>query len=257
MHNLYFTLNHYRSRKYTASRLLIAITSLVLLATNYGCTQKTQNEVSLEIKNIQSSSSSGVYKVVGTTNLPESSQIAITAVRYLRNDSQTVDADLEANRSILDRKIVEVKQGQWQADLNLWQVSPDGSYKEIWQQQSNSQQTPENDVIFTATFDPQGQIQKLENQNTVQSQTQTQSLEGKSLRFTNQGEKYVQASQSLSIPLPTGKTVPPQRLAEDINDGWGNRYTIQPETVASVFTPPEVSKSRQTTARLSKSEFLR
>jgi hypothetical protein len=260
MHNSYFSPNRYRLRKYTAKSLL-ALTSLVLLVTNYGCTQKTQSEVKLEIKNVQSSGGNGVYKIEGSTNLPEFSQVAITAVRYLRdNDTLSEDADLDADRSILDRKIVEVKQGQWEADLNLWRVSPDGSYKEIWQKNQTNKQIPDQEVTFTVTFDPQSQVQrtqKQDNQTSVQSEPQVQLVEGKSLRFTNQGERYVQASQSKAVPLPAGKTVPPQQLAEDVNDGWGNRYIIQPETVASNFTPPELSKSRQTTAPLSTLEFLR
>lgn len=261
MYNPYLALNSYHFRKYTVKALLTA-TSVVLLFTNYGCTQKAQNEVKLEIKNVQQTGANGVYKVAGSTNLPESSQVAITAVRYLNSsETQTIDADVDADRSILDRKIVEVKQGQWEADLNIWQVSKDGSYKEIWQNnQLNSKQIPQNEVTFTVTYDPQSQVQRIQKQNnqtSVESVPSVQLLEGKSLRFTNQGERYVQASQSVSIPLPVGKTVPTNGLAEDINDGWGNRYIIQPETIASTFTPPEVSKSRQTTAPLSTSEFLR
>lgn len=261
MYNPYLTLNRYRFRKYTAKALL-TLTSLVLLVTNYGCTQKAQDEVKLEIKNVQAAGGNGVYTITGETNLPESSQVAITAVRYLSSsEPQTVGADLDADRSILDRKIVEVKQGKWEANLNIWQVAPDGSYKEIWQKNLQlSKQTPESDVTFTATFDPQSQtprIQNQENQTSVESAPQVQLLEGKSLRFTNQGERYVQASLSQEIPLPALKTVPPQQLAEDINDGWGNRYIIQPESIASTFTPPQIGKSRQTTAPLSAREFLR
>jgi hypothetical protein len=261
MFNPYLAQKHYRFRKYTTNALLTA-TSLVLLATNYGCTQKAQNEVKLEIKNVQAAGGNGMYTVSGETNLPESSQVAITAVRYLGdNAGQATGSDLNADRSILDRNIVEVKQGKWETSLNIWQVAPDGSYKEIWQKNSlSSKQVPQNEVIFTATFDPQSQVartQKQENQTSIDEAPEVQSLEGKSLRFTNQGERYVQASFSQAIPLPAGKTVPPQQLAEDINDGWGNRHIIQPETIATTFTPPQVSKSRQTTAPLSTSEFLR
>jgi hypothetical protein len=244
---------------------LLAVTSLVLLLTNSGCTQKSQNEVRLEIKNVQSVSSTGVYKITGTTNLPESSQIAIAAVRYLHpteaEQTTGLSPDPNTNRSILDRQIVQVKQGQWEADLKLWQASPDGSYQETWQaNQSNSKLTPENDVTFNATFDPASQSQKSEKPVVDQSeplQPQFQELEGKSLRFTNQGEKYVQASQSLLIPLPTGKTVPPRPQPEDVNDGWGNRYEIPPQTLTSESVPLPGTKSRQTNAYLSAAEFLR
>jgi hypothetical protein len=245
---------------------LVAITSPVLLLTS-GCTQKSENEVRLEIKNIQSASSSGVYKVTGTTNLPESSQVAIAAVRYLHpleaEQNIGLSPDPNTNRSILDRQIVEVKKGQWEADLNLWQVSPDGSYRETWQaNQSHSKLAPENDVTFNVTFDPGSQSQKSEKPTvTVEKseavQPQFQELEGKLLRFTNEGDKYVQASQSLLIPLPSGKTAPPRSQPEDANNGWGNRYEIPPQTLASGSAPLPVTKSRQTNARLSAAEFLR
>lgn len=240
---------------------LFAVTSLALLLTS--CTYKPQNEVRLEIKNVQSAGSNGMYKISGNTNLPESSQIAIAAVRYLSPaEAQQIigsSPDPNTNRSILDRQIVEVKQGEWEADLNLWQVSPDGSYRETWQgNQFQTKLTPESDVTFNVTFDPGSQSQKLEK--SVESeplQPQVQQLEGKSLRFTNQGEKYVQASQSLSIPLPTGKTVPPRLQPEDVNDGWGNRYEIRSQTLASGSTLLPPTKSRQTNAPLSAQEFLR
>lgn len=244
---------------------MLATTSMVLLITSYGCVQKGQNEVRLEIKNVQSAGSNGVYKVAGNTNLPESSQIAITAVRYLSpGDVQAVarvNTDPNANRSILDRKIVEVKNGQWEADLNLWQIAPDGSYREVWQaNQSQTKLAPESDVTFTVTFDQQTQPDRVQKSNSFglqESQPQIQELEGKSLRFTNEGEKYVQASQSLSVPLPAGKTVPQPLQAEDVNDGWGRRYQILPETIASGSAPPPPTKTKQTNAPLTASEFLR
>jgi hypothetical protein len=245
------------------AQYLLTVTSLVLLLTNSGCTQKSQNEVRLEIKNVQSAGSSGVYKITGTTNLSESSQIAIAAVRYLHptQAEQTVglSPDPNTNRSILDRQIVEVKKGEWTADLNLWQVSPDGSYRETWQaNQAQTKLTPENEVTFNVTFDPGGQSQKLEKpaEESEPSQPQYQELEGKSLRFTNQGEKYVQASQSLLIPLPDGKTTPPRLQAEDVNNGWGNRYEIPSQTLSG-SAPLPVTKSRQTNAPMKAAEFLR
>jgi hypothetical protein len=243
---------------------------LVLLATNYGCTQKAKKEVSLEIKNVQSTGSNGQYKVIGSTNLPKTSRIAIAAVRYLRpaNAEQTIDsnADLNVNRSILDRQVIRVNdKGEWEANLNIWRVAPNGSYQEVWQaNQVQTTLTPESDVTFTATFDPGSQAdttekpsEKTSNQQVQESQPEIQELEGKSLRFSDKGEKYVQASLSQSVSLPIAKTTPPQQQAEDINGGWGDRYIIKPEAIASgtVLSPP--TKSRQTTAPLTALEYLR
>ncbi len=229
---------------------------LMLLALNNGCVQKVQEEVQLEIKSLQPLSSNGIYNVSGNTNLAEDTKITIAAVRYLQPTVEQQDEFLKSEatlkRSILARQIVEVKQGQWQADLNLWQVARDGSYQEVWQ--ANQQQmrlTPENDVMFIATFDPSTQPDSLNGQKSQPK------LEGKLLRFTNEGEKYVQASQSLSIPLPAGKTTPSRPQPEDLNDGWGNRYQIPPEpfTSRAILAPP--AKSSQTNIPLPPSAFIR
>ncbi len=253
-----------------STKTVLTGTCLVLLATSYGCTQKAQKEVSLEIKNVQSTGSNGQYKVMGSTNLPKASRIAIAAVRYLRpaDEQQNIDSsvNLNINRSILDRQVIRVNdKGEWEANLNIWQVAPNGSYQEVWQaNQVQTTLTPESDVTFTATFDPGSQAditekpsEKPSNQKLEESQPQIQELEGKSLRFSDKGEKYVQASLSQSVSLPIAKTTPPQQQVEDINGGWGDRYIIKPEAIASgtVLSPP--TKSRQTTAPLTASEYLR
>ncbi|PAX45758.1 hypothetical protein [Brunnivagina elsteri] len=252
-------------QKFWTKTVLTGI-SLVLLATSYGCTQKAENEVKLEIKNVQSTGSNGQYKVIGSTNLPKASRIAIAAVRYLRpaNEEQTIDSntDININRSILDRQVIKVNdKGEWEANLNIWQVTPNGSYQEVWQvNQAQTTLTPESDVTFTATFDPGSQAnitEKPSNEKIQESQPQIQELEGKSLRFSDNGEKYVQASLSQSVSLPIAKTTPPQQQAEDINGGWGDRYIIKPEAIASGSAPAPPTKSRQNTAPLKASEFLR
>ncbi|MEB3220090.1 MAG: hypothetical protein VKN72_28185 [Nostocales cyanobacterium 94392] len=235
--------------------------SMALLVTS-GCTNKSPNEVQLEIQGIQREDGNGLYKIIGSTNLPESSRIAVTAVRYLRstaaNTEEIIDDGKNINRSILARQIVEVKQGKWQADLNLWQVAPNGNFQEVWQLDRNDKKlAPENEVSFIATFDPQAQLSSSDRENPQQSTPQYQNLKGKSLRFTNEGEKYVQASQYRSIPLPVGKTAPPRLEPEDFNDGWGNRYEIQPQPQNSTPMLPPVSKSQQTSFPLLTSEFLR
>lgn len=238
----------------------VIITSSLLSLITSGCVNKSPNEVQLEIQGIQREDSNGLYKIAGSTNLPESSRIAVTAVRYLRstaaNPEEIIDDGQNINRSILARQIVEVKQGKWEAELNLWQVAPNGNFQETWQlDRDHKKLAPENQVSFIATFDPQGQLPSSERENPQQSTPQYQNLEGKSLRFTNEGEKYVQASQYRSIPLPVGKTAPPRLEPEDFNDGWGNRSQIQAQDSTPMLPP--VGKSQQTSFPLLTSEFLR
>lgn len=249
---------------------LLAVTTLVLMVTSSGCSQKTP-PTQLEIKNVQSLDSQGSYKVTGSTNLPDSSKIAIAAVRYLRptqtQQASVSNSDTDTNRSILVRQFAKVKGGQWEADLNLWQILPDGRYQEAWQtNQSQVKLTPENDVSFIATFDPQSQLvasetsEQIENQSiddTSRKQPLVKNLEGKSLRFTNEGEKYIQASQVVSVIIPASKTTPPGLKPEDVNGGWGNRFQIQPQSPSAGITPLPLSKSRQTDAPLAAAEFLR
>jgi hypothetical protein len=245
----------------TASPLLL--TCLILVVSNYGCVKKVQVETQLEIQNVQSSESNNLYKITGSTNLPESSRITVAAVRYLRPTAGQPGVLLNSNTStklsILSRQIVEVKQGKWQADLNLWQVSPDGSFEEVWQaNQTQMKLTPESGVTFIATFDPSAQWEQSDNRKSEEKlKPENQELDGKLVRFTNEGEKYAQASQTLLIPLPTGKTTPPRPLAEDVNGGWGNRYQILPESKITRTTSIPPAKSRQTNASLLPAEFLR
>ncbi|MEH2275098.1 MAG: hypothetical protein V7K40_10015 [Nostoc sp.] len=244
---------------------LQAVICLMLLAASYGCVQKAQEKVMMEMGNIQPISSKGVYNVVGSTNLPESSKITVVAMRFLRPVSGQAEAllnsDTNTNRSILARQIVEVKQGQWEAALNLWQVSPDGSFQEVWQANpAQIQLFPEGDVTFVAIFDPASQWEQPDNQNSQKLKSENQQLEkleSKLIRFSNEGEKYLQVSQTLTIPLPMGKTIPPRPQPEDLNGGWGNRYQIPPQSIASKTTLLPSVKNRQTNAYVTPSEFLR
>jgi hypothetical protein len=261
MLSLHLPANSQKIKNLFASISLTA-TSLMLLVVTSGCVQKSQDEVQLEIKNLEATQSNGVYTVVGTTNLPESSRITVTAIRYLHSPEElgggALNTDANINRSILDRKTAEVKQSKWQAELNLWEVAPNGNFQEVWQaNQASMKLTPDGDVTFIATFDPETQWQRSQKPKVEERDPEPRKIEGKLLRFTNEGEKYVQTSQILSVSLPVGKTIPPRPQAEDVNGGWGNRYQIRPEPLTSGATLLPAVKFRQTNAPLSPSEFLR
>jgi hypothetical protein len=261
MLSLHFPAICQKIKNFSAS-ISLTVTSLMLLAVTSGCVQKAQDEVQLEIKNLEPRQSNGVYTVVGNTNLPESSRITVTAIRYLHSPEELgggpLNTEANINRSILDRKTVEVKQSKWQAELNLWQVAPNGNFQEVWQANEPSMKLiPDSDVTFMATFDPESQWQRSQKSKGEERNPEPRQIEGKLLRFTNEGKKYVQTSQILSISLPGGKTIPPRPQAEDVNGGWGNRYQIRPEPLTSGVTVLPAVKFRQTNAPLSPSEFLR
>lgn len=260
MPSLFYKLTSHKYKNLTAVTHLV-VTSLVLLTISSGCVQKAQEEVQLEIKSVQPSGSNGIYNVDGSTNLPDSSLVSVMAVRYLHPQEQQQEqllSDENANRSILARQIVEVKQGQWQADMNLWKVSRNGSFQEPWQaDQALTRLTPANGVTFIATFDPASQLRQADEPTWKKSSQNNQKLEGKLIRFTNEGERYVQASQTLSIPLPTGKTTPPRLQPEDFNDGWGKRDQIQPQPAPAKVTLLPPTKFKQTNSPLTPQEILR
>ncbi|NJL10853.1 MAG: hypothetical protein HC908_13645 [Calothrix sp. SM1_7_51] len=249
--------------KYTT----LAATSLILIVGIYGCNQKEKAGVTLEIKSVQTGDSNGVYNISGSTNLPESSKIAVTAVRYLRPPEGlpgVLNSDANTYRSILGRQIVEVKQGQWQAQVDIVQVASDGTLQEAWQaNQAQTKLTPDSDVTFIAAYDPSAQwrMSLTGNQNQDKNKEKENnpdipSVEGKSVRFTNEGERYVQASKSENISLPNGKTTPPRPQPDELNGGWGNRYQIPPAPfVTTAILAP--SKSSQTNAPANLSEYLR
>jgi len=238
-------------QNFTKKSATISLASifLLLLSVSYGCGKKAQEQVQLQMKSVQPTGSNGVYNVVGSTNLPDSSQIAVAAVRFLiptsGQQAGVLNDQVNNNRSILARQIVEVKQGQWQADLNLWQVAPDGRFQEVWQAYPQMKLRPDSNVTFIATFEPAGQLKKSNLQ-----------LEGKQLRFTNKGEIYLQARQTMPISLPIGKTTPPVPQPEDLNKK-ANQSQIQAPILTSNTSFLRSAKFRQTNAPLKPSEFLR
>ncbi|NJM70892.1 MAG: hypothetical protein HC862_12040 [Scytonema sp. RU_4_4] len=252
MINPNFTLICRFLKTFSANTTLVGI-SLLLLTVSSGCNKKAQEQVQLEIKSVEPTGSNGVYNVIGSTNLPDSSQIAVAAVRYLvpmgKQQAGVLNDEANKNRSILARQIVEVKQGQWQANLNIWQVAPDGRFQEAWQAyQTQMKIRPDSNVTFIATFERAEQLKKSNLR-----------LEGKQLRFTNEGELYVQAHQTSPISLPVGKTTPPLGKPQELNNNLGYSSVIQIKTpvLTSNTSFLRSAKFRQTNAPLKPSEFLR
>ena len=243
---------------YSRSKFVVI---LLLLAFCVSCSSSKPPQTDLKI-NVQSATRPGLYNVTGSTNLPDQSQITVTAIRYLpATDPQLLGLESDVSYSILDRQIVEVAQGKWETNLNLWQVAPDGRLQEAWQIGASKigiSLNPSNEVSFIATFDPAAHIQKSQQPQQQQQQQQqpTPDLEGTLVRFTSEGLPYVKASKTLQIPLPAGRRPPPGLKPEDINGGWGNRYEIKPQPPVTK-TNLQSPKTDQTNAPLSPSEYLR
>lgn len=228
---------------------LASLTALLLLMSSCGSNTK-QAEVELKINSVQPTGRPGVYTVNGTTNLPASTKLAVAAIRDLSSENKQFGNSEDNNYSILAREWVEVTNGKWQTTLNIWQVAPDGTYQEPWQLNSsvpgiNIEAAP--DVKFIATFDKASQSSELE----------TPPLRGGLVRFTNDGQQFVQANQTQAIDIPTGKTAPPINRADDINDGWGDRSQIAPVPGSTGGSRIPAAQTPQTNTPLRPSEFLR
>ncbi len=210
--------------------------------------------LNLSIREIQDEGG-GTYTVSGTTSLPSKTKITVSAVRYLvEGANPETNSETDIPYAILDRQIAEVGQGNWQAELNLWQIAPDGKFQEAWQlsqQDANVIFNPDTNVTFLATFDP---VNQPENFKAEVEKLDT-SLQAALARFTPDGELYLQASRMMAIALPTGQTTPPQtsRLAGGVRR---SKRTAASRTSQANATQ-ESTSWRKTTAPLKPDEMLR
>jgi hypothetical protein len=218
----------------------------LLLTLVSGCTQIQTlpffkwSEVDLNIE-VSRTDTPGVYSVSGNTNLPEKTQLSIAAVRYLhlegKNSSTPDSFNPTPTYSILAYEPAEVKQGQWQTNLNLWRVASDGKYQEIWQIEQNKlglSLQPDETVVFLATLTPIDELSSLEQELAKRGIRLVQGA----VLSTAEGFRYAQVQHALDVALPTGQTTP---NPEDDNFGWGDRYIIpqEPQNPTNLEFPNE------------------
>lgn len=198
----------------------------------------------------QASSRPGSYVVDGRADLPDSTRVTISAVRFLRpGDQQPV-------YSILDRQIAEVLNGQWQVTLNLWQVAADGRYQEAWQLQQDELGAAlglGTEVTFVSTVDLDSQQPDLREE----LRQRFEGLEGSLIQVTSEGRQYLQATQARAMDLPSGQTDLPPSHPDDGNLGWGDRYLLGADTPQTTTSNIPDATSDTTDAPLSASELLR
>lgn len=252
----------FRVKQILTAPISCRLSLLVLVST--GCSSAKPPVANLNLQ-VEPAGRSGVYTVLGNTNLPDQSQLTVSAIRYL-SPSKTAPLSVgslssqipsQLTYTVLSRQKVAVNQGKWKTSLNLWQVAPNGQFQEGWQLNQAELKfpiTPAPDVVFLATFEPTSQLpavsQKMKEQD-IQ-------LEGNLARFATDGQRYLQVSQALPVDLPTGKTTPPATSAADTNGGWGDRSQMTTEKFDPANLKPAASANiSQTTAPLSPSQQLR
>lgn len=243
----------------TGQRLLILAIGLPLLLLSSGCNTTLNNlnsaflsaPLELTILQVEPSGQPGTYTVSGNATLPDDTPITVSAVRYLQaNTRLSSSAEASPPYVILDRQFAQVKQDNWQTQLTLWQVAPDGTFQEAWQ--LNQKDTgityePDSTVTFLATLDPPHQPSDLQER----VEQLDDELQAALMRFTTDGELYVQADKSLPIALPTGSTTPPAA-----GTAPATRTALSPTSV----TPTAATSSedwQQTTAPLPPDAVLR
>lgn len=224
-------------------------------ATNLRSLTNPSTILNLSIREVQHEGG-GTYTIAGTTSLPAKTKITVSAVRYLVEGlSPETNSETDIPYAILDRRVAEVEQGSWQAELNLWQIAPDGKFQEAWQlsqQDADVIFNPDANVTFLATFDP---VNQPENFKAEVEKLDT-SLQAALARFTPDGELYLQASRIMAIALPTGQTTPPQpsRLADAVRR---SKRTSAASRTSQAGATQEPTSWRKTTAPLKPDEMLR
>ncbi|MEO1209248.1 MAG: hypothetical protein AAFX78_06875 [Cyanobacteria bacterium J06638_20] len=239
-------------RNLRLSRFLIVAFALTILWTSVGCSvsslplgfaDESAVNVQLNIETVRATEQPGHYTVIGQSNLPDSSQLWVSAVRQLSPDAN-VSFNLEPSYVILDRQTATVADGSWQASLKLWQIAADGRYQEAWQLTDLEERTvnPSDQVLFQVSLEPVNQTGDFYKELT----RSPIDLQGSLVRYTEDGEAYIYASQSLAIALPTGRTDPPPQTPPSPEP---RPTTNQP--------PPEPLNLDTTSAPPSPAEMLR
>lgn len=226
---------------------------ITLTATSgYSCQPLSPNLESATLTLTATSLGQGEFELAGTTNLAENTQLTALALRYL-DPTQPIGGEAEPTYSILAYQPVTVKDGQWQTQLDLWQASEQGRYREAWQSQNEDLKLiaqPQDSVQFVVIMAPRHLLRAGLTNLTQSSPQAPASL----VRTTADGEPFLWVDQTEVVALPTGQTTPNPALARR-NGGWGERYLLVPEPPLPYTLKPE--DKRQTNAPPTPGEFLR
>ncbi|MGF1535964.1 MAG: hypothetical protein ACFB4J_05685 [Elainellaceae cyanobacterium] len=235
--------------------IAIAVLALSLLP---GCVpawlQSKLPAVNAEIE-VSKLNAPGRYQVSGVADLPDNTEMGVAALRYLTLTNPV--AENPAGRrvyALLDYDVVELTGRTWQAELDLWRVSPEGQFQEGWQGYSDRLDwsvVPDEDVIFLTIPTPTEELAELEQR----LRSRQQRLDDSLLRQTFGGDQYAEIASVAAISLPQNTTTEPQPGPLDINGGWGRRYLLQPESPNP--NELETPSDRRTTAPPEPGEFLR
>jgi hypothetical protein len=170
------------------------VLALLLMAVSCQSAQSPKTELSLQVQGV---GSTGTYKVSGRTNLPDRSKITIQAVRTLqvvKNQSNLTNT--EPTFAVLAQSQTTVKDGQWNVELKLRQILPDGQSLEPWQ--LNDAQLglkPEPKVQFSAVTEPGDRNFEIDPSGRNRL----------SVRFASNGRSFLQVEEAIALEPPAFK----------------------------------------------------
>jgi hypothetical protein len=180
-----------------------------------------ENPVALTIEQVAETGQPGAFTLSGTATLPNQTPLTISAVRRLSTEANDSSSEPEPLFSILDRKSAVVQDGRWQAQLTLWQVSPEGFYQEPWQRTGDglAPSQASSTVEFRAALEPPDLSRaKVKNRAAILDQA-TNPL----LNFTPEGQPYLTVSESRVVALPSSSVAASAGMPTASRPGWQGR----------------------------------
>lgn len=177
--------------------------------------------ITLTIEQIAETSQPGGFTLSGIATLPNQTPLTVSAVRRLNPEANGSSSDREPLFSILDRKLAVVQDGRWQAQLELWEVSPEGFYQETWQRSDNGLVTGQasSAIEFRATLEPVDLSRAaIKNRPATLDQAANPLL-----NFTPDGQPYLKASESRVVALPSSSVMASAGIPTANRPGWQGR----------------------------------
>jgi len=193
--------------------------------------------IAMTIEQIADTGQPGQFILSGTATLPDETPLTVSAVRRINPQPNDRSLDGESRYAILDRTSAMVREGRWQAQLSLWEISPDGYYQENWQLTNSKGSEPELAnlaVDFWATLEPLDLAQsKLKDRSEVFDSTLNPLL-----NFTPSGEPYLKVIEPKLVALPSARAVVPVSLPEQERTTWKERLMLENPDIRLTEQPP-------------------
>jgi hypothetical protein len=191
----------------------------------------------MTIEQIADTGQPGQFILSGTATLPDQTPLTVSAVRRINPQHNDRSLDGESQFAILDRTSAMVREGRWQAQISLWEISPEGYYQENWQLTNSNGSDPglaNLAVDFWATLEPRDLAQsKLKDRSEVSDSTLNPLL-----NFTPNGEPYLKVIEPKVVALPSARAAVPVSLPEQERTTWQGRLILENPDSRLTEQPP-------------------